>query len=164
MITESGTDSDTTVLSAEFQRSTLPRRQSTGLSNGKPSNIVPTLCDMAIYTKAYKWRTFKHPECKLFNHVFSFSETKIKELMKSSQTNHYVEKHNLRYLMRVYPGITRVTSNNFDPTFFWTKGVQIVALNWQTYGTSLLTLHSFKILECRLTKHCFKLIINMDIS
>jgi phosphatidylinositol phospholipase C, delta len=91
---------------------------------------------MAIYTKAYKWRNFKHTDCKLFNHVFSFSEPKIKELLKNTHTNHSVEKHNLRHLMRVYPGLTRVTSNNFDPTVFWKKGVQMVALNWQTYGIS----------------------------
>lgn len=89
---------------------------------------------MAVYTKAYKWRNFKNPDSKLYNHVFSFSEPRIKELIKNLQTNHQVEKHNLRHLMRVYPGLTRVTSNNFDPTVFWKKGVQMVALNWQTYG------------------------------
>jgi len=39
--------------------------------------------------------------------------------------------------MRVYPGLTRVTSNNFDPIVFWKKGVQMVALNWQKYGIHL---------------------------
>ena len=90
---------------------------------------------MAVYTKAYKWRNFKNPESKSYNHVFSFSEPKIKELFKNTQTNHQVEKHNLKHLMRVYPGLTRVTSNNFDPIVFWKKGVQMVALNWQTHGT-----------------------------
>jgi hypothetical protein len=134
---DSGTDSDTAIPSPpEMRRPSLPRRMSSGaLTPGsKPSKIVPALCDMAIYTKAYKWHSFKHTDCKLFNHVFSFSEPKIKELIKNPKTNHYVEKHNLRHLMRVYPGLTRVTSNNFDPTVFWKKGVQMVALNWQKYG------------------------------
>jgi len=128
--TDSGTESDTPV--ADSKRPGVARRQS---SSGKPSKIVAELAEMAIYTKAYKFRSFKHQDARLFNHVFSFSEPKIKELLKHTHTNHYVEKHNLRHLMRVYPGLTRVTSNNFDPTAFWKKGVQMVALNWQTYGT-----------------------------
>ena len=130
--TESGTDSDTPVLS---ERTNLPRRHLSGIY--RSSRIIPTLRDMAVYTKAFKWRTFRHAECKLFNHVFSFSETKIKELIKSPATNHYVEKHNRKHLMRVYPRITRVTSNNFNPIIFWTKDVQMVALNWQTYDITL---------------------------
>jgi len=89
---------------------------------------------MAVYTKAYKFRNFRVAESTSYNHVFSFSEPKIKELFKNSHTNHQVEKHNLSHLMRVYPGLTRVKSNNFDPIAFWKKGVQMVALNWQTYG------------------------------
>jgi phosphatidylinositol phospholipase C delta len=134
---ESGTESDT-VVPSDGKRPPTPRRQSSSQSvSGKTSKIVSALSDMAIYTKAYKWRNFKLSDSKLYNHVYSFSEPKIKELFKNSQTNHHVEKHNLRYLMRVYPGITRVTSNNFDPTVFWKKGVQMVALNWQKYGICL---------------------------
>lgn len=44
-----------------------------------------------------------------------------------------MEKHNVRYLMRVYPSGFRVNSSNFDPLGFWRRGVQMVALNWQTY-------------------------------
>ena len=97
---------------------------------------------MAVYTKAYKWRNFKLPESTLYNHVYSFSEPKIKELLKNNHTNHRVEKHNLRHLMRVYPGLTRVTSNNFDPTAFWKKGIQMVALNWQKYGMASICVRS----------------------
>jgi phosphatidylinositol phospholipase C, delta len=123
------------------KRPTLPRRRSsthsaTGKSTSekKTRKISAVLSDMAVYTKAYKWRNFKLPESTFYNHVYSFSEPKIKELLKNSHTNHHVEKHNLRHLMRVYPGLTRVTSNNFDPTAFWKKGIQMVALNWQKYG------------------------------
>jgi phosphatidylinositol phospholipase C delta len=35
--------------------------------------------------------------------------------------------------MRVYPSGFRVNSSNFDPLGFWRRGVQMVALNWQTY-------------------------------
>jgi hypothetical protein len=97
---------------------------------------------MAVYTKAYKWRNFELPESTLYNHVYSFSEPKIKELFKNKQTNDQVEKHNLRHLMRVYPGLTRVTSNNFHPTAFWKRGIQMVALNWQKYGMHPSWTHS----------------------
>jgi phosphatidylinositol phospholipase C, delta len=128
---ESSTESDTAA--AEPKR--LPRRNSSQPGTPKASKIVPALAEMAIYTKAYKWHSFKHVDSKLFNHVFSFSEPKIKELLKNPLTSHQVKKHNLRHLMRVYPGLTRVTSNNFDPIAFWRKGVQMVALNYQKYGT-----------------------------
>jgi phosphatidylinositol phospholipase C delta len=39
----------------------------------------------------------------------------------------------MRYIMRVYPSGFRVNSSNFDPIGFWRRGVQMVALNWQTY-------------------------------
>jgi phosphatidylinositol phospholipase C, delta len=168
--TESGTESDT-IVAQESKLPRVPRRQSSGQTSKRPKlpKILPVLSDMSIYTKAYKWKNFKLPESMLYNHVFSFSEPKIKELFKNQQTNHQVEKHNLRYLMRVYPGMTRFTSNNFDPTAFWKKGVQMVALNWQKYGTSpfprLIYAHAdYKIWECKFTKHFSKQIINMDTS
>jgi phosphatidylinositol phospholipase C, delta len=143
--TESGTESDT-VSPTDGKRPVLHRRNSSGhCTPNKTSKISPVLSDMAVYTKAYKWRNFKIAEATSYNHVFSFSEPKIKELFKNAQTNHQVETHNLRHLMRVYPGITRVTSNNFDPTGFWKKGVQMVALNWQRYGMCICE----TLLTCR---------------
>jgi phosphatidylinositol phospholipase C delta len=35
--------------------------------------------------------------------------------------------------MRVYPHAFRINSSNFDPLKFWRRGVQMVALNWQTF-------------------------------
>jgi phosphatidylinositol phospholipase C delta len=48
-----------------------------------------------------------------------------------------LEKHNVRYLLRVYPSGFRVNSSNFDPLGFWRRGVQMVALNWQTYDLGI---------------------------
>jgi len=135
---ESGSESDTVIAGSPDTKPHTPRRTSSGQSTpSKSSKISPVLAEMAIYTKAYKWHNFQNTESKSYNHVFSFSEIKIKELLKNSHSNHQVEKHNLQYLMRVYPGLTRVTSNNFDPIAFWRKGVQMVALNWQKYGIFL---------------------------
>ncbi|KAH7124295.1 hypothetical protein EDB81DRAFT_847111 [Dactylonectria macrodidyma] len=45
--------------------------------------------------------------------------------------------HNMRYMMRVYPDRTRITSNNFDPRIYWRHGVQMAALNWQTFDLGM---------------------------
>ena len=39
--------------------------------------------------------------------------------------------------MRVYPSGYRLTSKNFDPIPYWKKGIQFVALNWQTNDVAL---------------------------
>ena len=67
------------------------------------------------------------------NHVFSFQEKSFIKFCKDSEKKAQLEKHNVRYLMRVYPSGFRVNSSNFDPLGFWRRGVQMVALNWQTY-------------------------------
>jgi hypothetical protein len=40
--------------------------------------------------------------------------------------------------MRIYPYGLRVNSSNFDPTFFWRRGAQIVALNWQNADKGMM--------------------------
>jgi phosphatidylinositol phospholipase C delta len=39
--------------------------------------------------------------------------------------------------MRVYPAAIRVDSSNFNPLQSWKRGVQMAALNWQTYDIHL---------------------------
>lgn len=72
-------------------------------------------------------------ESKTFNHIFSFQEKSLLKFCKDPEKKAQLEKHNVRYLMRVYPSGFRVNSSNFDPLGFWRRGVQMVALNWQTY-------------------------------
>jgi hypothetical protein len=40
--------------------------------------------------------------------------------------------------MRTYPSGLRVNSSNLDPTVFWRKGIQIVALNWQNWDEGMM--------------------------
>lgn len=40
--------------------------------------------------------------------------------------------------MRIYPYGLRVNSSNLDPTFFWRRGAQIVALNWQNRDKGMM--------------------------
>lgn len=105
----------------------------------KTSNIVKELGDLGIYVRGIKYQDFRSPRSKTYNHIFSFSEATFEEKIKTSEMKIQLERHNQRYLMRVYPRRTRVSSSNFDPLLFWRRGVQMAATNWQTYdlGTQI---------------------------
>ncbi|GKU11338.1 unnamed protein product [Fusarium langsethiae] len=40
--------------------------------------------------------------------------------------------------MRIYPNGMRVDSSNYDPVIFWRAGVQVVALNWQSWDIGMI--------------------------
>ncbi|EGG20225.1 phosphoinositide-specific phospholipase C [Cavenderia fasciculata] len=63
--------------------------------------------------------------------MHSFSEAKVKELVKANGTYSFIDMFTRRQL-RVFPKGTRVNSSNYDPVPGWTMGAQIVALNQQT--------------------------------
>ncbi|XP_076912196.1 phosphoinositide phospholipase C 6-like [Bidens hawaiensis] len=46
-----------------------------------------------------------------------------------------------KYILRVFPKGTRVTSTNFKPLTAWMHGTQMVAFNMQGYGRSLWMMH-----------------------
>ncbi|KAF2740188.1 PLC-like phosphodiesterase, partial [Polyplosphaeria fusca] len=100
----------------------------------KTSKITKQLGELGVYTRGYKFDDFNGREAHAYNHVFSFSERTFDRLTKpQSTTKQALEAHNMRSLMRVYPGATRIGSSNFEPLKFWRRGVQMVASNWQTY-------------------------------
>lgn len=77
-----------------------------------------------------------HPTSQIPNHVYSFSE---KVFAKHHET--YADaifEHNKKFLMRVYPFGLRFGSSNGDPTKFWKRGVQLVALNWQKCDEAMM--------------------------
>lgn len=47
-------------------------------------------------------------------------------------------EHNRNHFMRIYPFGLRVNSSNLDPSFFWRRGAQIVALNWQNVDKGMM--------------------------
>lgn len=47
-------------------------------------------------------------------------------------------EHNRKFLMRAFPSGMRVTSSNLDPTFYWRQGIQMVALNWQSWDKGMM--------------------------
>ncbi|EPY50357.1 phosphoinositide phospholipase C Plc1 [Schizosaccharomyces cryophilus OY26] len=97
--------------------------------------IISELQQIAPYVRSLRFRNFSLPESKTYNHIFSFSERTIKRHGKTMFPR--LSKHNTKYLCRVYPGPLRLGSTNLNPQFYWRMGVQMVALNWQTYDVGL---------------------------
>lgn len=79
-----------------------------------------------------KFRNFSLPESKTLTHCFSLNEKKFESLHRDSNQKLSMDKHNRRFLMRIYPHTLRYNSTNFNPIKFWKAGVQMVATNWQT--------------------------------
>ncbi|MCJ1483798.1 Phospholipase C [Schaereria dolodes] len=107
-----------------------PRRSSTK----RKSKIIKSLSDLAIYTRGLKFDDFSN---KAYNHVYSVAERQFDGLCRDQDSKAQLEKHNMRYLMRVYPSAFRMRSTNPDPLVFWRRGAQMVALNWQTYDLGM---------------------------
>ena len=103
----------------------------------KTSNIVQVLGELGVYSAGLKFHGFDTPESKTYNHIFSFMENTFDKNSRTPEEKRAVARHNMRYLMRVYPNGWRVASTNFDPLKYWRRGVQMVALNWQTYDLGM---------------------------
>ena len=75
-----------------------------------------------------KWR---HPvfEC------CSINETTTKKLCRKQPGA--VLYHTETQLLRTYPAGMRIDSSNFNPVLFWSFGIQMVALNYQTEDAAL---------------------------
>ncbi|KAI1266634.1 phosphatidylinositol-specific phospholipase C [Xylariaceae sp. FL1019] len=103
----------------------------------KTSKIVKNLGDLGVYCSGVKWQGFDSAACKTTNHILSFMEGTFKRHTKNRTSKKALECHNRRYLMRVYPDYRRFNSSNFSPMPCWRRGVQMVALNWQTFDTGM---------------------------
>ncbi|PYH64179.1 putative 1-phosphatidylinositol-4,5-bisphosphate phosphodiesterase Plc1 [Aspergillus vadensis CBS 113365] len=101
------------------------------------SKITKPLSDLGVYTRGYKWHSFTSAESQRYNHVYSFAERSFESICRDSDSKAVFEKHNRKYLTRVYPSGFRLRSSNFDPLKFWRRGVQMAALNWQTYDVGM---------------------------
>ncbi|EUR71871.1 hypothetical protein PFBG_02897 [Plasmodium falciparum 7G8] len=84
--------------------------------------------------KGYVFRNFY--ETRNYNEICSISENKFIKLIKKNENE--IIKYNQKTLTRVYPSGTRLASTNFNPLIFWNAGIQVVALNYQYNGLSML--------------------------
>ncbi|TAQ86825.1 hypothetical protein B7494_g4860 [Chlorociboria aeruginascens] len=103
----------------------------------KTSSIVKVLGELGVYSAGLKYHGFDTAESKTYNHIFSFAEKTFDANSKTHEDRRAMDIHNMRYMMRVYPNAMRLSSTNFDPLKYWRRGVQMVALNWQTYDLGM---------------------------
>ncbi|TVY55740.1 1-phosphatidylinositol 4,5-bisphosphate phosphodiesterase 1 [Lachnellula cervina] len=103
----------------------------------KTSNIIKVLGELGVYSAGLKFHGFDTAESKACNHIFSFMESTFDKNSRTPEDRRAITRHNMRYMMRVYPNGWRVASTNFDPLKYWRRGVQMVALNWQTYDLGM---------------------------
>ena len=64
--------------------------------------------------------------------MYSLSETAAKKAIKKGPSD-FID-FNKDHLSRIYPCASRISSSNFDPAYYWMRGCQMVALNYQTNG------------------------------
>ncbi|KAL4926995.1 putative phosphoinositide-specific phospholipase C [Aspergillus undulatus] len=110
--------------------------QSASQAPQRPAKILRSLSRHAVFTKGFSFRQFSQPEAKVPGHVFSLSERAARQA--DEKYGNALFEHNRKYFMRVYPYGLRVNSSNLDPTFFWRRGAQIVALNWQNSDKGMM--------------------------
>ncbi|KAK5631079.1 hypothetical protein RRF57_006794 [Xylaria bambusicola] len=106
-------------------------------SKRKTSKIVKALGDLGVYCSGVKFHGFESAECKKTNHILSFMEGTFRKHSKAPGSKKLLTRHNMRYMMRVYPQYSRLASDNFNPLMYWRKGVQMAALNWQTFDLGM---------------------------
>lgn len=102
----------------------------------KKSSVVPSLSALGVYTRAYHFSSLTAPEAIIPTHVFSVSEKRFMEFHVASGPTLF--SHNRNFMMRAFPSGMRVRSDNLDPSLFWRKGVQMVALNWQRFDEGMM--------------------------
>ncbi|GAP89907.1 putative phosphatidylinositol-specific phospholipase C [Rosellinia necatrix] len=121
-------DDDATSSMSEDER--VPKR---------PTPKVPiceNLSRLAVYTHSEHFVNFESFTAKSPSHIFSINEKKILDLWESRRDELFT--HNQNFFMRAYPKASRVNSSNPDPSQFWRKGVQMVAMNWQKWDEGMM--------------------------
>lgn len=101
------------------------------------NKINPILGSLGIYSAGIHFGGFDTPEAREFNHIFSFKESTFAKNSIPGEKKRALFRHNMRHLMRVYPNGSRINSGNFLPHIYWKRGVQMAALNWQTFDLGM---------------------------
>lgn len=72
--------------------------------------------------------------------MFSLSENVANKMTKLGMGE--LIKHTRTHLVRTYPKGTRLSSTNYEPHRFWAGGMQLVAINWQTFDLGYMINHA----------------------
>lgn len=105
-------------------------------ANKKKVKICDALSNLGIYTHSEHFVNFETKAAKKPPHVFSIGENQIMELHETKKSEMFA--HNRDFFMRAYPAGYRFDSSNLDPSVFWRKGIQMVALNWQKLDEGMM--------------------------
>ncbi|KIX05554.1 uncharacterized protein Z518_06426 [Rhinocladiella mackenziei CBS 650.93] len=119
-----------------------PSNLETQRRSPKLSKVGPYLSALGVYLKGYTLREARDLQFQQYNHIFSLNENRAIELCHLAEDKALFEDHNLDHMCRVYPKNLRFQSSNFDPNTFWRRGVQMVALNWQTFDAHMQMNHA----------------------
>ncbi|KAJ8133496.1 hypothetical protein O1611_g126 [Lasiodiplodia mahajangana] len=98
--------------------------------------ICENLSSLAVYTHSEHFINWESFTLKTPSHIFSINEKKILDLWETKRDELFA--HNRNFFMRAYPKGSRVNSSNPDPSQFWRKGVQMVAMNWQKWDEGMM--------------------------
>lgn len=115
----------------EIYRSRSRSRKSKESKAPKKTGICENLSNLGIYTHSEHFESFEAAASSRPSHVFSIAEGDIEELHGRERAMMF--QHNQKFFLRAYPSGRRIDSSNPDPSIFWRKGVQMVALNWQSW-------------------------------
>lgn len=97
----------------------------------KLPKICKTLSDLGIYTHSAHFANFLETSSYSPSHIYSIDEHDILKLYEEHAAE--MHAHNKKYFMRAYPEWKRIGSSNLDPSVYWRKGVQMAAVNAQTW-------------------------------
>jgi phosphatidylinositol phospholipase C epsilon len=103
-----------------------------------PSSSAGLLRQGGLKTTASSPQTSSSLSRKCRHPVFeccSINETTAKKLCRKQPTS--ILTHTETQLLRTYPAGMRIDSSNFNPVLFWSFGIQMVALNYQTEDAAL---------------------------
>lgn len=100
----------------------------------KSEVMSPDLLSLLVYTVGVKARGFNKKETYAPTHVISVGESALTKMIRDEGARQDFVAHNRGHLTRAYPRGRRLTSSNYTPHHMWAVGVQLVALNWQTFG------------------------------
>lgn len=122
----------------------IPSRDTDSMHSGsederggkKKVKICEKLSNLGIYTHSEHFVSFDAKSAKKPPHIYSIGESQILELHETRKDE--MLAHNRDFFMRAYPASYRIDSSNLDPSIFWRKGVQMVALNWQNLDMGMM--------------------------
>ncbi|KAG7191294.1 Phospholipase C [Scheffersomyces spartinae] len=128
-----GSSTTSTSFSEDSNSNSSGLNRKFSLKRKKAATVIAELSNLGCYLQGTKFRNFSLPESKTFNHIFSFGEKAINKMLKDPEKLASLDKHNRKFMSRVYPSGLRFSSSNFIPLIYWNHGCQMVATNWQTY-------------------------------